>query len=244
MVLWRGDIEKVKNKVEYTGWLSGIGMLGLTYGIIWTFLGISGQLLGITERFFSNQQLVLLGIFQLLSSVLFLTVRKEVIYLMFTVMFNMSCMTQTIMHFEHLHLIMRMEEDPLLFSTKMLLWSRFLITVTLVDWLCFAYLIYKYFDLKAEFRKYEKPYGHKSENVESEDVPYYYKVLGVSKDASQEEIKRAYYRLVRIYHPDVSADPEARRKFEEIRKAYEVLSDPEKRAKYDKFEHAYRSGRY
>ncbi len=82
------------------------------------------------------------------------------------------------------------------------------------------------------------------EKVESEDVPYYYKVLGVSKDATQEEIKRAYYRLVRIYHPDVSADPEARRKFEEIRKAYEVLSDPEKRAKYDKFEHAYRSGRY
>lgn len=69
-------------------------------------------------------------------------------------------------------------------------------------------------------------------------------MLGVGKDATQEEIKRAYYRLVRIYHPDVSADPEARRKFEEIRKAYEVLSDPEKRAKYDKFEHAYRSGRY
>jgi len=68
--------------------------------------------------------------------------------------------------------------------------------------------------------------------------------LGVSRDATQEEIKRAYYRLVKIYHPDVSADPEARRKFEEIRKAYEVLSDPEKRAKYDKFEHAYRSGRY
>ena len=82
------------------------------------------------------------------------------------------------------------------------------------------------------------------EKVESEDVPYYYKVLEVSKDATQEEIKRAYYRLVRIYHPDVSADPEASRKFEEIQKAYEVLSDPEKRAKYDKFEHAYRSGRY
>lgn len=110
-----------------------------------------------------------------------------------------------------------------------------------------AYLIYKYhkyFNPRAEFRKYEKPYGHKSEKVKSEDVPYYYKVLGVSKDATQEEIKRAYYRLVRIYHPDVSADPEARRKFEEIRKAYEVLSDPEKRAKYDKFEHAYRSRRY
>jgi len=107
-----------------------------------------------------------------------------------------------------------------------------------------AYLIYKYFNLRAEFRKYEKPYGHKSEKVESEDIPYYYKVLGVSRDASQEEIKRAYYRLVRIYHPDVSADPEVRRKFEEIRKAYEVLSDSEKRAKYDKFEHAYRSGRY
>jgi len=109
-----------------------------------------------------------------------------------------------------------------------------------------AYLIYKYYKYfnRAEFRKYEKPYGHEREKVESEDVPYYYKVLGVSKDASQEEIKRAYYRLVRIYHPDVSADPEARRKFEEIRKAYEVLSDPEKRAKYDKFEHAYHSGRY
>jgi len=107
-----------------------------------------------------------------------------------------------------------------------------------------AYHIHKYFNLMAEFQKYEKPYGHEREKVESEDIPYYYKVLGVSKDASQEEIKRAYYRLVRIYHPDVSADPEARRKFEEIRKAYEVLSDPEKRAKYDKFEHAYRSGRY
>ena len=93
---------------------------------------------------------------------------------------------------------------------------------TFIFWLIFGYLIYKYFNLKAEFRKYEKPYGHEREKVESEDVPYYYKVLGVSKDAPQEEIKRAYYRLVRIYHPDVSADPEARRKFEEIRKAYEV----------------------
>jgi len=107
-----------------------------------------------------------------------------------------------------------------------------------------AYQIHKYFNLRAEFRKYEKPYGHEREKVESEDIPYYYKVLGVSRDASQEEIKRAYYRLVKIYHPDVSVDPEARRKFEEIRKAYEVLSDPEKRAKYDKFEHAYHSGRY
>jgi len=43
-----------------------------------------------------------------------------------------------------------------------------------------GYLFYKYFNLKAEFRKYEKPYGHEREKVENKDVPYYYKVLGVS----------------------------------------------------------------
>ena len=121
MVLWRGDIEKVKNKVEYTGWLSGIGMLGLAYGIIWTLLGISGQ----SWSDLSDQQLVLLGIFQLLSSVLFLTVRREVIYLMFTVMFSMSCMTQTIMHFELLHPIMRIE-DSLLFLNRYISLATFL----------------------------------------------------------------------------------------------------------------------
>ena len=157
---------------------------------------------------------------------------------MYTGMFAILCIYQTIIlpHFAPSQPTFPEQMIPIQ-SYSFIFWS-------FISWLIFGYLIYKYFNLKTEFRKYEKPYGHKREKVESEDVPYYYKVLGVSKDASQEEIKRAYYRLVRIYHPDVSADPEARRKFEEIRKAYEVLSDPEKRAKYDKFEHAYRSGRY
>ncbi len=62
----------------------------------------------------------------------------------------------------------------------------------------------------------------------------YYKILGVSKDATQEEIKRAYRRLARKYHPDVNpGDKSAEEKFKEINEAYEVLGDPEKRKKYD-----------
>ena len=207
----------MKDKVEYTGWLYGIGVLGFINGIVVIFLSLVRALIAG----------MLFGIFLLLLSVLFLTIRNRMIYLMYMGMFAIICLVRTI-------------ASPLPSQPNFLGY----LSVTFIYWLCFAYLIYKYFDLRAEFRKYEKPYGHEREKVESEDVPYYYKVLGVSKDATQEEIKRAYYRLVRIYHPDVSADPEARRKFEEIRKAYEVLSDPEKRAKYDKFEHAYRSGRY
>ncbi|GBD33943.1 Chaperone protein DnaJ [bacterium HR34] len=60
----------------------------------------------------------------------------------------------------------------------------------------------------------------------------YYSILGVSRDASQEEIKRAYRRLAHKYHPDKGGDEE---KFKEINEAYQVLSDPEKRAQYDKF---------
>ncbi len=64
----------------------------------------------------------------------------------------------------------------------------------------------------------------------------YYKILGVSRDATQEEIKKAYRRLARKYHPDVRpGDKEAEEKFKEISEAYEVLSDPEKRKKYDQF---------
>lgn len=63
----------------------------------------------------------------------------------------------------------------------------------------------------------------------------YYEILGVSKDASKDEIKKAFRGLARKYHPDVNKDPDAPEKFKEISKAYEVLSDPQKRAQYDQF---------
>lgn len=61
----------------------------------------------------------------------------------------------------------------------------------------------------------------------------YYQIMGVSRDASQEEIKRAYRKLARKYHPDVSQEPDAEQRFKEVGEAYEVLKDPEKRAAYD-----------
>ncbi len=63
----------------------------------------------------------------------------------------------------------------------------------------------------------------------------YYKILGVSRDASQDEIKKAYRRLAHKYHPDVNDSPDAEAKFKEIGEAYEVLKDPEKRQTYDQF---------
>lgn len=60
----------------------------------------------------------------------------------------------------------------------------------------------------------------------------YYETLGVSRDASAEEIKRAYRKKARQHHPDV-AGPDAEDKFKEIGRAYEVLADPEKRQLYD-----------
>lgn len=63
----------------------------------------------------------------------------------------------------------------------------------------------------------------------------YYEILGVSKDASKDEIKKAFRGLARKYHPDVNKDPGASEKFKEVSKAYEVLSDPQKRAQYDQF---------
>lgn len=67
----------------------------------------------------------------------------------------------------------------------------------------------------------------------------YYEILGVSRDASETEIKKAYRKLARKYHPDVNpGDKEAEERFKEINEAYEVLSDSQKRARYDQFGHA------
>lgn len=63
----------------------------------------------------------------------------------------------------------------------------------------------------------------------------YYKVMGLEKNASPEDIKRAYRKLARKYHPDVSKEPDAENKFKTLGEAYEVLKDPEKRSKYDQY---------
>lgn len=70
----------------------------------------------------------------------------------------------------------------------------------------------------------------------------YYQTLGVARDANRDEIKRAYRRLARKYHPDVSKEPNAEERFKEISEAYEVLEDAEKRAAYDRLGANWRAG--
>ena len=63
----------------------------------------------------------------------------------------------------------------------------------------------------------------------------YYKIMGLSQDASEKDIKMAYRKLARKYHPDISKEPHAEEKFKEMGEAYEVLKDPKKRTEYDQF---------
>jgi curved DNA-binding protein len=70
----------------------------------------------------------------------------------------------------------------------------------------------------------------------------YYKILGVPKNASQDQIKKEYRKLARKYHPDISKDPEAEHRFKEVAEAYEVLKDPEKRKAYDRFGAEWKTG--
>ena len=70
----------------------------------------------------------------------------------------------------------------------------------------------------------------------------YYQILGIARDATQDQIKQAYRKVARKYHPDVSKERDAEAQFKNAGEAYEVLKDPEKRAAYDKFGANWRDG--
>jgi len=74
------------------------------------------------------------------------------------------------------------------------------------------------------------------------DFKDYYEIIGVKKDATQAEIKRAYKKLARKYHPDVSNEADAELRFKELGEAYEALKDPEKRAAYDQLGKNWKAG--
>lgn len=74
------------------------------------------------------------------------------------------------------------------------------------------------------------------------DYKDYYKIMGVARDAKAEDIKKAYRRLARKFHPDVSKEANAEAQFKEVQEAYEVLKDPEKRAAYDQLGSNWRQG--
>lgn len=69
----------------------------------------------------------------------------------------------------------------------------------------------------------------------------YYSILGLQKGASVDEIKKAYKSLAKKYHPDVSQEPDAEKKFKEIVEAYQILSDPEKKQNYDNYGDSYKN---
>src|SRR5580693_10253349 len=70
----------------------------------------------------------------------------------------------------------------------------------------------------------------------------YYKILGVERAATADQVKTAYRRLARKYHPDVSKEKNAEERFKEVQEAYEVLKDPEKRAAFDQLGSEWKSG--
>ena len=74
------------------------------------------------------------------------------------------------------------------------------------------------------------------------DYKDYYKIMGVGREATAEEIKRAYRKLARKYHPDVSKEARAEERFKEVQEAYEVLKDPQKRSAYDQLGSNWRAG--